>query len=176
MPRWSRLVARLIPFYEFDNRRFFRSDGAPPTLPQAQDGFFRLAGLYQERFAKGQADDGCRRRRESPTCNHRGLPGAVQYRPAGAEHLGTARSCSRPAGVTVTDVDGNVFDESDRLVRASKISQRFYKECIARAEARAHALGPVLGPTIPVRRRQCRAAVRDSGSTRSRSTCSGTEA
>jgi len=36
----------------------------------------------------------------------------------------------------------------------------FYKECIARAEARAHALGPVLGPTIPSSPTMC-AAVRD---------------
>ena len=53
--KMSRLVARLIPFYEFDIGDFFRSDGAPPAVAgRRQDGFFRLAGLYRQRFAKGR--------------------------------------------------------------------------------------------------------------------------
>src|ERR1700719_872275 len=53
--RMSRLVARLIPFYEFDINDFFRSDGAPADVAtRRQDGFFALARLYQERFAKGR--------------------------------------------------------------------------------------------------------------------------
>src|SRR5258705_7448783 len=53
--KMSRLVARLIPFYEFDIGDFFRSDGAPPAVAgRGQDGFFRLAGLYPQRVAKGR--------------------------------------------------------------------------------------------------------------------------
>src|SRR6202022_1749093 len=53
--RMSRLVARLIPFYEFDINDFFRSDGAPAKIAaQRQDGFFRLARLSQARYAKGR--------------------------------------------------------------------------------------------------------------------------
>src|SRR5260370_3269466 len=53
--KMSRLVARLIPFYEFDISDFFRSDGAPAAVgAQRQDGFFRLARLYQDRFARGR--------------------------------------------------------------------------------------------------------------------------
>src|SRR6478735_5266082 len=53
--RMSRLVARLIPFYEFDIDEFFRSDGAPAAVAsQRRDGFFRLARLYEERFASGR--------------------------------------------------------------------------------------------------------------------------
>src|ERR1700732_1308909 len=41
--KMSRLVARLIPFYEFDIDDFFRSDGAPAEVAtQRRDGFFRL--------------------------------------------------------------------------------------------------------------------------------------
>src|SRR3981081_1755897 len=51
--KMSRRIARLIPFYEFDINDFFRSDGAPAAIgTQRQDGFFRLARLYQERFAR----------------------------------------------------------------------------------------------------------------------------
>src|SRR6202453_3279006 len=53
--KMSRRVARLIPFYEFDINDFFRSDGAPPAIAtRRQDGFFRLAGIYQDRFAKSR--------------------------------------------------------------------------------------------------------------------------
>src|SRR6202163_1728588 len=53
--KMSRLIARLIPFYEFDINDFFSTDGAPAKVAtQRQDGFFALARLYQERFAKGR--------------------------------------------------------------------------------------------------------------------------
>src|SRR6516164_1064450 len=53
--KMSRRVARLVPFYEFDINDFFKSDGAPGEIAnKRQDGFFRLAALYQERFAKSK--------------------------------------------------------------------------------------------------------------------------
>jgi len=43
----SKMVARLLPHYEFDIDGFFRSDGAPGNVAmQRQDAFFRLACLY----------------------------------------------------------------------------------------------------------------------------------
>ena len=51
----SRTVARLLPFYEFDNDDFFGSDGAPrEVVKQRREAFFRLARLYEERYAKGR--------------------------------------------------------------------------------------------------------------------------
>src|SRR5689334_15851000 len=45
----SKMVARLLPHYEFDIDAFFCSDGAPSDVAlQRQDAFFRLAGLYQQ--------------------------------------------------------------------------------------------------------------------------------
>ena len=53
--KMSRRVAKLIPFYEFDDSDFFRSDGAPAEIAtQRHDAFFRLAALYKERFAKSR--------------------------------------------------------------------------------------------------------------------------
>src|SRR6267142_4825096 len=53
--KMSKMVARLLPHYEFDIDDFFRSDGAPADVGmQRQDGFFRLAGFYGERYAKGR--------------------------------------------------------------------------------------------------------------------------
>src|SRR5256885_7800993 len=53
--KMSRRIARLVPFYEFDINDFFKTDGAPGEIAaKRQDGFFRLAALYQARFAKSK--------------------------------------------------------------------------------------------------------------------------
>src|ERR1700744_5131819 len=54
--RWSQRIARLVPFYGYDERHFFRSDGAPEDVAVARRaGFMRLAQLYRERFTKSAA-------------------------------------------------------------------------------------------------------------------------
>src|SRR5262249_16876632 len=50
--RLARRVASLMPFYEFGDQQFFRSDAAPEEIAMTRrDGFMRLAQLYRERFA-----------------------------------------------------------------------------------------------------------------------------
>ena len=79
------MVARLVPHYEFDIDDFFRSDGAPADVAmQRQDGFFRLAGLYQDRYAKGRQMTAEAAERHLRPAIHRSLPGAVPVQPAGA--------------------------------------------------------------------------------------------
>jgi glutamate-1-semialdehyde 2,1-aminomutase len=64
--------------------------------------------------------------------------------------LGAGAFVQSSAGVTVTDLDGNVFYDLTGSYGVNIFGNDFYKECIAKAEARAHALGPVLGPYHPV--------------------------
>ena len=73
-----------------------------------------------------------------------------QYSRLVREHLGTSAFVQSSAGVTVTDVDGNVFYDLTGSYGVNIFGNDFYKECIAEAEKRAHALGPVLGPYHPV--------------------------
>ena len=149
--KMSRLVARLIPFYEFDMGDFFRSDGAPPAVAaRRQDGFFRLAGLYQQRFAKGRQMTLQAATRISDLQFTEAYRVPFQYSRLVREHLGTGAFMQSSAGVTVTDVDGNVFYDLTGSYGVNIFGNDFYKECIASGEARAHALGPVLGPYHPV--------------------------
>src|SRR5215471_15552736 len=49
--RMARRVASQIPFYEYDEASFFRTDGAPEEVAaQRGAGFSRLSDLYQARF------------------------------------------------------------------------------------------------------------------------------
>jgi glutamate-1-semialdehyde 2,1-aminomutase len=147
----SRRVARLIPFYEFDSDDFFRSDGAPAALAtQRQDGFFRLAQLYQERFANGRQMTLQASTRISDLQFTEAYRVPFQYSRLVREHLGTGAFMQSSAGVTVTDLDGNVFYDLTGSYGVNIFGNDFYKDCIAKAETRAHALGPVLGPYHPV--------------------------
>ena len=73
-----------------------------------------------------------------------------QYSRLVRENLGTGAFMQSSAGVTVTDVDGNVFYDLTGSYGVNIFGNDFYKECITAAEKRAHALGPVLGPYHPV--------------------------
>src|SRR6202790_2652671 len=149
--KMSRLVARLIPFYEFDINDFFRTDGAPAKVAtQRQDGFFALARLYQERFAKGRQMTLQAATRISDLQFTEAYRVPFQYSRLVREHLGSGAFVQSSAGVTVTDLDGNVFYDLTGSYGGNIFRNDFYKECIAEAETRANALGPVLGPYHPV--------------------------
>ncbi len=149
--KMSRLVARLIPFYEFDISDFFRSDGAPAAVgAQRQDGFFRLARLYQDRFARGRQMTSQASERISDLQFTETYRVPFQYSRLVREHLGAGAFMQSSAGVTVTDLDGNTFYDLTGSYGVNIFGNDFYKECIAKAEARANALGPVLGPYHPV--------------------------
>ena len=149
--KMSRLAARLVPFYEFDIDDFFRSDGAPASVgTQRQDGFFRLAGLYKERYARGRqlTLEASKRISDLQFTETYRVP--FQYSRLVREHLGTSTFVESSAGVTVTDLDGNTFYDLTGSYGVNIFGNDFYKECIASAEKRAQALGPVLGFYHPV--------------------------
>src|SRR4051794_5210107 len=51
--RMARQLAALIPFYEYDKHRFFRSDDPPEEIAERRRaGFMQLADLYRLRFAE----------------------------------------------------------------------------------------------------------------------------
>src|SRR3954471_11407597 len=54
--KWSRRLARLIPFYEYSETEIFSVDGAPAEIAaKRREGFMRLAALFNQRFAKTAA-------------------------------------------------------------------------------------------------------------------------
>src|SRR5438552_8856205 len=148
--KMSRTVARLIPHYEFDIDHFFRSDGAPAAIAtQRQDAFFRLARLYEDHYPKGRALTGEAAERISDLQFTKAYRVPFQYNRLVQEYLGSSSFVASSSGVTVTDVDGNVFYDLTGSYGVNIFGNDFYKECIAKAEARARVLGPVLGTYHP---------------------------
>ena len=149
--KMSRLVARLVPFYEFGIDDFFRSDGAPAEVAlRRQDGFFKLAALYKERFPEGRQMTLQASEQISDLQFTEAYRVPFQYSRLVREHLGSSAFMASSAGVTLTDPDGNVFYDLTGSYGVNIFGNDFYKECIAKAAARAHALGPVLGSYHPV--------------------------
>jgi glutamate-1-semialdehyde 2,1-aminomutase len=149
--KMSKRVARLVPFYEFGIDDYFRSDGAPPQVAQQRrDAFFGLARLYEQRYAKGRQMTAEAEGRISDLQFTESYRVPFQYSRLVREHLSTSAFVQSSAGVTVTDVDGNVSYDLTGSYGVNIFGNDFYKECIAEAQTRANALGPVLGPYHPV--------------------------
>jgi glutamate-1-semialdehyde 2,1-aminomutase len=147
----SRRIARLVPFYDFGAEEFFASDGAPPEVAkQRRDAFFRLAQHCRERFAKSRQMTAEVAKGISDLQFVETYRVPFQYSRLVRENLGAGAFVQSSSGVTLTDLDGNVSYDLTGSYGVNIFGNDFYKECIASAQARTHALGPVLGSYHPV--------------------------
>jgi len=149
--RMSRMVAKWVPFYEYDEERFFNSDGAPPdVVARRREGFWRLAKLYQERFPE------TRRLTEQAASGISDLQFTsayrvpFQYRTLVSRNLKAGSFYRSSSGVTLTDADGNTFHDLSGSYGVNVLGNDFYKGCIERGAERVRDLGPVLGSYHPV--------------------------
>src|SRR5271167_4702655 len=149
--RMARRLAALVPFYEYDEARFFCSDGAPADIAETRRaGLERLSALYKARFAET-----IRRTAEAAesisdlqfTDAYR-VP--FQYSRFLRRKLPSAAFMQSSAGVIVTDLDGNRFYDVSGSYGVNVLGYEFYKGAIERGAARVRELGPVLGPYHPL--------------------------
>ena len=148
--RMSRRIAGLIPFYEYDEDGFFRSDDAPATIAATRrEGFVRLSRLYQQRFAKTSAftKDAAEGISDLQFISAYRVP--FQYSRFVRQHLSAGSFLESSSGVTVTDLDGNVFYDLTGAYGVNLFGYDFYKDCIAKGAERVRDLGPVLGSYHP---------------------------
>jgi glutamate-1-semialdehyde 2,1-aminomutase len=149
--RLGRLVTRLIPYYEYDETRFFCADDAPAEVAATRrEAFMRLAALYAQRFAKSAALT----REVAPTVSD--LQFTQRYRvPFQFSRLVRAQLqggafLESSSGTTVTDLDGNHFFDLAGSYGVNLFGYDFYKECIDEGSAQVRELGPVLGAYHPL--------------------------
>jgi glutamate-1-semialdehyde 2,1-aminomutase len=149
--RMAKRVARLIPFYEYDEARFFNADGAPDdVVALRRQGFANLAELFRTRFARsaalaGEAAEGISDLQF--TASYR-VP--FQFSRYVRERLKGGGFLQSSAGVKVTDLDGNELYDLTGSYGVNVFGYDFYRSCIAEGSARVAALGPVLGAYHPV--------------------------
>ncbi len=148
--RMARRLASLLPFYEYDEARFFCCDDAPADVAaRRRDGFMRLAAIFQDRFpqtnrltaqnAESISDLQFTERYRTP----------FQFSSYVARHLPSGAFMRASSGVTLTDLDGNQFYDLAASYGVNVLGNDFYKEIIAEGVEEARELGPVLGPYHP---------------------------
>jgi glutamate-1-semialdehyde 2,1-aminomutase len=148
--RMAKRVASLLPGYAYDEDRFFASDDAPAdVVARRRAGFARLAALYAERFPRSAAMTGEAREAISDLQFTGSYRVPYQYSPYLRRHLKTGSFLARSRGVTVEDLDGNVFYDLTGSYGVNLLGVDVYKDCIAEGAARVAELGPVLGAYHP---------------------------
>ena len=148
--RMAKRVARLIPGYSYDERRFFASDGAPADVVQRRrEGFARLAGDLAARHARSIELTRSAREGISDLQFTSAYRVPFQFSRHLREHLSVGSFVQRSDGVTLTDLDGQRFYDLTGSYGVNVFGNDFYKACIAEGSARVAGLGPVLGSYHP---------------------------
>jgi glutamate-1-semialdehyde 2,1-aminomutase len=149
--RMSLRLAKLIPFYEFNEESFFCSDGAPAEVAdRRRTGFETLAHDYRHRFAKTIALKSEIKDAISDLQFTDVYRVPYQFSRLVRERLGAGPLLESSSGVLLTDVDGNQFYDLTGSYGVNLLGYDFYKDCIRSGVARVSELGPVLGALHPV--------------------------
>jgi glutamate-1-semialdehyde 2,1-aminomutase len=149
--RMARRMASLVPFYEYDDARFFNSDDAPQEVAaRRRAGFERLARLYKERFAKTRLATAKVKDSISDLKFTDAYRVPFQFSRRVRESLGAGAFAAASSGVTLTDLDGNRFYDLTGSYGVNVFGNDFYKACMERGLARTRELGPVLGAYHPL--------------------------
>jgi glutamate-1-semialdehyde 2,1-aminomutase len=149
--RLGRLLARFVPYYEYDEAQFFRADDAPEEIGEQRRGAFKgLAALYAQRFANTVRQTAEVQDEISDlqfTARYR-VP--FQFSRFVRRYLNSGSFVLSSSGPTTTDLDGNRRYDLTGSYGVNVFGYDFYKECIERGSARVRDLGPVLGAYHPV--------------------------
>ena len=148
--RIARRIATLIPFYDYDEDRFFASDDAPrDVVAQRRAGFMELSHLYRQRFPQTVAATSEASVGTSDLQFTAAYRVPFQFSRVTRRYLPTGSFLILSSGVTVTDLDGIVFYDLTGSYGVNLFGHDFYKDCIARGAERVRDLGPVLGAYHP---------------------------
>jgi glutamate-1-semialdehyde 2,1-aminomutase len=149
--RMARRLAGFVPFYDYDEERFFCSDDAPAEITaRRRTGFERLSVLYKTRFAETirQTAEASSSISDLRFTDAYRVP--FQYSRMVRAHLPSTAFVQSSSGVMVTDLDGNRAYDLTGSYGVNVLGYDFYKEAIERGAARVRELGPVLGPYHPL--------------------------
>jgi glutamate-1-semialdehyde 2,1-aminomutase len=148
--RMAQRVARLLPGYAYDEARFFAADEAPAEVAaQRRAGFGHLVATLNSRHAQSAAMT----KQARPSISDLQFTGAYrvpfQFSPYLRERLALGSFVQRSDGITITDLDGEVFIDLTGSYGVNLFGADFYKACMAEGLARTADLGPVLGHYHP---------------------------
>ncbi|MFZ0421836.1 MAG: aminotransferase class III-fold pyridoxal phosphate-dependent enzyme [Xanthobacteraceae bacterium] len=149
--RMSRWLAGFVPYYEYDEDRFYSSDDAPAEIVALRRaGFAGLAAAYRARFAETIRRTGEASAAISDLQFTAAYRVPFQYSRIVHQNLPSASFVQSSSGVTITDLDGNRFYDLTGSYGVNVLGYDFYKDAIERGAGRVRELGPVLGSYHPL--------------------------
>lgn len=149
--RMAKRIARLIPFYEYDESGFFRADDAPDDIVQKRvKSLAMLSDFYERKYRRSAALT----RQAAETISDLKFTGSYrvpyQFSRYVRSRLPSGSFLNSSAGVLVTDLDGNSYYDLAGSYGVNVFGYDFYKACIAEGARRVENLGPVLGSYHPI--------------------------
>lgn len=149
--RMARRFAAWVPFYQYDESRYFGVDSAPPDIVELRRAaFMSLSAVFASRFKNSVAQTNELAGGVSDlefTSRYR-VP--FQFSDFVRRHFKSGAFLESSSGVTITDLDGNSFYDVTGSYGVNVFGYDFYKDCIERGSERVRDLGPVLGAFHPV--------------------------
>ena len=149
--RMAKRVARLIPHYSFNQDVFFKVDGAPEEIALLREaGFMRLSKAYKERFTKSVelTNQAAEVISDLQFTGRYRVP--FQFSDLVSKHLKSGSFMQLSSGVSMTDLDGNIFYDLTGSYGVNVLGYDFYKNAIEEGAKRVSDLGPVLGFYHPI--------------------------
>jgi len=175
--KWSRRLAKLVPYIEYDEAHFFSSDGASEEIAcKRKAAFFKLAESLKAKapqsieFSASLADSVS----DVPFTNAYRVP--FPFRNIVRDNMKLGAVVEETAGVKVKDIDGNWSYDLTGSYGVNVFGYDFYKACMDEAWQEVKSLGPVLGPYHPVIRDNVERLKKFSGLDEFSFHMSGTEA
>ena len=149
--RMAKRIARLIPFYEYDESGFFRADDAPDEIVQKRvKSLAMLSDFYERKYRRSAALT----RQAAETISDLKFTGSYrvpyQFTRYVRSRLPSGSFLNSSAGVLVTDLDGNSYYDLAGSYGVNVFGYDFYKACIAEGARRVENLGPLLGSYHPI--------------------------
>lgn len=147
----SRRIAKLIPFYEYNEQLFFCSDRAPAEVViRRRQGFERLQKYFAQQSPKSIAMSEALESRISDVAFVNSYRVPFQYRNYVRANLKLGGVVVTSSGTRIKDIDGNWSYDLAGSYGTNIFGYDFYKACVDKGIERTRDLGPVLGPYHPL--------------------------
>ncbi len=150
-PRIARRLAALLPSYTYSTQQIFAVDGAPSSVvAQRHAAFAHLVSTIEQRYPETLAAGATVAQGLSDLQFVSAYRIPFQFRNLVKQGLKIGSFLQSSSGVTVTDLDGNVFYDLTGSYGVNLLGNDFYKDSIDTGAQTVRALGPVLGAYHPV--------------------------
>ena len=149
--RWSRRIARLVPYFEYGEERFFCTDGAPADIAgKRRDGMEKIRRSIRGTSAGSQAFSASLEDSVSDVRFTSAYRVPFPFRNYLAAEFKRASIVDETDGVRVKDIDGNWRYDVFGSYGVNVFGYDFYKSCMEDGFDKVKKLGPVLGPYHPL--------------------------